>query len=97
MAVIDAVNEVARTCQSSAQVTEKELSARSMVAANVTAVCFAGTECLVHKNESWIGFVRYKLTNWVNLQAEYIHSRDQNTIGRTNADDAVVAGTTFFW
>jgi hypothetical protein len=31
------------------------------------------------------------------LQAEYIHSHDQNTIGRTNADDAVVVGTTFFW
>jgi len=72
-------------------------TANAFDAANVTALCLAGTECLVHKNESWIGFVRYKLTNWVNLQAEYIHSRDQNTIGRTNADDAVVAGTTFFW
>ena len=72
-------------------------TANAFDAANVAALCLAGTECLVHKNELWIGFVRYKLTSWVNLQAEYIHSRDQNTFGQTNADDAVVAGTTFFW
>jgi hypothetical protein len=56
-------------------------------AANVTALCLAGTECLVYKNESWIGFVRYKLTSWVNLQAEYIHTRDQNAVAQTNSDD----------
>jgi hypothetical protein len=72
-------------------------TANAFDAANVTALCLAGTECLVHKNESWIGLVRYKLTSWVNLQAEYIHTRDQNTIGQTNSDNAVVAGTTFFW
>ena len=72
-------------------------TANAFDTANVTALCLAGTECLVHKNESWIGFVRYKLTSWVKLQAEYIHTRDQNTIGQNNNDDAVVAGTTFFW
>jgi hypothetical protein len=72
-------------------------TANAFDAANVTALCLAGTECLVHKNESWIGLVRYKLMSWVNLQAEYIHTRDQNTIGQTNSDNAVVAGTTFFW
>ena len=72
-------------------------TANAFDTANVTALYVAGTECLVHKNESWIGFVRYKLTSWVKLQAEYIHTRDQNTIGQNNNDDAVVAGTTFFW
>jgi hypothetical protein len=72
-------------------------TANAFDAANVAALCVAGTECLVHKNESWIGFVRYKLTNWVKLQAEYIYTRDQNAIGGTNYDNAVVAGTTFFW
>jgi Malate:quinone oxidoreductase (Mqo) len=72
-------------------------TANAFDTANVTTLRLAGTGCLVHKNESWIGFVRYKLTSWVNLQAEYIHTRDQNTIGQSNNDDAVVAGTTFFW
>jgi hypothetical protein len=72
-------------------------TANAFDAANVTALCLATMECLVHKNESWIGFVRYKLTSWVNLQAEYIHTRDQNAITQTNSDDAVVVGTTFFW
>jgi hypothetical protein len=72
-------------------------TANAFDTANVTSLCLAGTECLVHKNESWIGFVRYKLTSWVKLQAEYIHTRDQNTMGGTNSDDALVVGTTFYW
>ena len=53
--------------------------------------------CLVKDNESWIGFARYKLTKWVNLQTEFIHTTAENQIGQTIHDDAVVAGTTFFW
>jgi len=53
--------------------------------------------CLVKGNESWIGFARYKLTKWVNLQAEFIHTTAENQVGQTIKDDAVVAGTTFFW
>ena len=55
------------------------------------------TSCLVRDNESWIGFTRYKLTKWVNLQAEYVHTTAENQIGQRIIDDAVVAGTTFFW
>jgi hypothetical protein len=70
---------------------------------NVIAECnnqFPGTSefnCLVKNNSSWIGFVRYKLTKWVNLQAEFVSTTAENQIGQTIHDDAVVAGTTFFW
>jgi hypothetical protein len=53
--------------------------------------------CLVKSNQSWIGFARYKLTDWVKLQAEYIDTRAENQVGATIRDQAVVAGTTFFW
>ena len=38
--------------------------------------------CLVKDNESWIGFARYKLTKWVNLQAEYTATTAENQIGQ---------------
>jgi len=53
--------------------------------------------CLVKNNESWIGFARYKLTKWVNLQAEYVATTSENQIGQTIHDNAIIAGTTFFW
>jgi hypothetical protein len=55
------------------------------------------TACLVKNNSSWIGFARYKLTKWVNLQAEYVATKAENQIGQTIRDNAIVAGTTFFW
>jgi predicted porin len=61
------------------------------------AQCTSAARCLVHQNQSWIGFVRYKLTNWVNLQAEYVNTRASNQIGQTITDNAILAGTTFFW
>jgi hypothetical protein len=57
----------------------------------------AGTACLVKDNQSWIGFARYNLTEWVKIQAEYIHTTTENQIGTTIHDDAAVVGTTFFW
>ncbi|HEY2530672.1 MAG TPA: porin [Xanthobacteraceae bacterium] len=57
----------------------------------------AGTSCLVKDNSSWIGFARYKLTKWVNLQAEYVATTAKNQIGQSIRNDAIVAGTTFFW
>ena len=65
----------------------------TLLECNATAQVF----CLVKNNESWIGFARYKLTKWVNLQAEFIHTTAENQIGQNISDDAVVAGTTFFW
>jgi hypothetical protein len=51
----------------------------------------------VRDNESWIGFARYKLTKWVNLQAEFTHTTSENQLGQTLKDNAVAVGTTFFW
>jgi len=53
--------------------------------------------CLVKHNESWIGFARYNLTDWVKLQAEYVATVSENQIGQEIHDKAVVVGTTFFW
>ena len=52
---------------------------------------------MIKDNQSWIGFARYNLTDWVKLQAEYIHTTAENQIGLRIHDDAVVIGTTFFW
>jgi predicted porin len=57
----------------------------------------AGPSCLVRDNQSWIGFARYNLTDWVKLQAEYIHTTSENQLGIKNKDDAFAVGTTFFW
>jgi predicted porin len=61
--------------------------------------CLAAPQvaCLVRKNESAIGFVRYKLTDWVKLQAEYVHTIAENQINQKITDNAIIAGTTFFW
>jgi predicted porin len=53
--------------------------------------------CLVKHNESWIGFARYNLTDWVKIQAEYIDTVAENQIGQEIHDKAVTVGTTFFW
>jgi len=53
--------------------------------------------CLVRDNQSWIGFARYNLTDWVKIQAEYTHTTSENQIGIKNKDDAFALGTTFFW
>jgi hypothetical protein len=53
--------------------------------------------CLVKDNSSWIGFARYKLTKWVNLQAEYTATTAENQIGQEIHDKAIAVGTTFFW
>ena len=65
--------------------------------ASTIAPLGAATSCLVKDNESWIGFARYNLTDWVKLQAEYIHTTAENQIGIKIKDDAFAVGTTFFW
>ncbi len=65
--------------------------------ASVTALLNTAQSCLVKDNQSWIGFARYNLTDWVKLQAEYIHTTAENQIGIRNKDDAFAVGTTFFW
>jgi hypothetical protein len=53
--------------------------------------------CLVKHNESWIGFARYNLTDWVKIQAEYTSTVAENQIGQEIHDHAFALGTTFFW
>jgi predicted porin len=75
-------------------------------AAVISSNCAVGTGCLVRENQSWIVFARYKLTKWVNIQAEYVNTTAKsqtftdlagNTVQNQNRDQAVVLGTTFFW
>jgi hypothetical protein len=51
---------------------------------------------------SSIGFVRYKLSDWVQLQWEYVHTEETNQGGdfegrRKIEDDAIIGGATIFW
>jgi predicted porin len=62
-----------------------------------TAFVGVPASCLVKHNESWIGFARYNLTDWVKLQAEYVSTVSENQIGQEIHDHAVSVGTTFFW
>jgi predicted porin len=81
-------------------------TANAADAANISEHCLELTGCLVRENESWIAFARYKLTKWVNIQAEYVNTTAKSqtftdasgaTVHNTNHDQAVVLGTTFFW
>jgi hypothetical protein len=65
--------------------------------ASTTAALGAASSCLVRDNQSWIGFARYNLTDWVKLQAEYVHTIAENQIGIEQKDDMFAVGTTFFW
>jgi hypothetical protein len=58
---------------------------------------YFGNGTQVHSNSSYIGFGRYKFTDWVNFQGEYIHTISTNIIGGRNSSDAFVLGTTFFF
>jgi hypothetical protein len=61
-------------------------------------VNISGSSCLIKDNQSWIGFARYNLTDWVKIQAEYIHTTAENQIGLHIHDDAAVIGNlTFFF
>ncbi len=58
---------------------------------------------LMKQVNSEIGFVRYKLTNWVQFQGEYVHTEQQNyancasIFGCRIYNDAIIGGTTFYW
>jgi hypothetical protein len=64
---------------------------------NTVVTTGVAASCLVKDNSSWIGFARYKLTKWVNLQAEYTVTTAENQIGQKLRDDTIAVGTTFFW
>ncbi|MEW6437710.1 MAG: porin [Pseudomonadota bacterium] len=52
---------------------------------------------LVHDNESVIGFLRYQLTPWMALQAEYGHTWATNQAGQQVSEDDIWLGTAWFF
>ncbi|WP_313807151.1 porin [Sphingobium sp.] len=52
---------------------------------------------LVDKNSSYVGQVRYGLTNWVTLLSEYVHTRSEAHNGNQASSDAVAAGAILFF
>ncbi len=52
---------------------------------------------LVKDNESIIGFVRYQLTPWMALQAEFGHTWDTNWAGFQTNEDDLWLGTAWFF
>ncbi len=52
---------------------------------------------LVHDNESIIGFLRYQLTPWMALQAEYGHTWAINQLGQSVSEDDLWLGTAWFF
>ncbi len=52
---------------------------------------------LVRKNESYLGALRYKLTTWVNLQAEFVHSVSTSQNGNQASGNTVSAGSILFF
>ncbi len=52
---------------------------------------------LLKDNESIIGFLRYQLTPWMAIQAEYGHTWDINQLGEKNSEDDLWLGTAWFF
>ncbi|WP_395666683.1 porin [Methylocella sp.] len=52
---------------------------------------------MLRSNQSAVGFVRYKLTDWVAFQGEFINTLSTNQSGGRARSNAVVGGTTFFF
>ena len=52
---------------------------------------------LVRKNESYLGAARYKLTSWVNLQAEFVHTVTTSQRGNLSDANTVSAGSILFF
>ena len=52
---------------------------------------------LLDKNSSWVGQGRYALTSWVNLVAEYTHTKAEAQNGNDGKSDTVAAGAILFF
>lgn len=59
--------------------------------------CNTGAGCLVHYNESAIGFARYQLTSWMALQAEFVHTWAYSNLNTAAQNDAIWLGTAWFF
>ncbi|WP_246659738.1 porin [Methylosinus sporium] len=54
-----------------------------------------GDGALVASNASTIGFVKYRFTDWVTFQSEFVRSVSHNLLGQGVRTNALVAGTIF--
>jgi hypothetical protein len=70
---------------------------QSFLSANSFDWTQAYSPYLLKSNSSAIGFTRYKLTDWVAFQAEFINTKSINQSGGSATTNAFVAGTTFFF
>lgn len=52
---------------------------------------------LLNNNASEIGGARYKLTDWVNLVAEYTHTRSSAHSGAADTSDSIAVGSILFF
>jgi hypothetical protein len=70
---------------------------RSVLVANNFDYTQAYVLFLLRSNQSAIAFARYKLTDWVAFQAEFIDTLSISQFGGAVRSNAVVGGTTFFF
>ncbi|MCP5159421.1 MAG: porin [Gammaproteobacteria bacterium] len=52
---------------------------------------------LVKRNESWLGGLRYQLTDWVQLAGEYTHTMSEAHGGNSADEDTVAVGASLFF
>jgi len=50
---------------------------------------------LVRSSDAYMGFARYKLTEWMSLEAEYIHTTQKNQTGDGYSNNAMIVGSVF--
>ncbi|RVT95040.1 porin [Sphingomonas crocodyli] len=52
---------------------------------------------LLDTNSSWVGQLRYGLTDWVTLVGEYVHTRSEAHNGNKASSDAIATGAILFF
>jgi len=50
---------------------------------------------LIRSSDAYIGFARYKLTDWFSLEAEFIHTTQRNQTGNGFSNNAMILGSVF--
>jgi hypothetical protein len=56
---------------------------------------YGDPQTLIKSADAYVGFARYKLTDWFSLEAEYIHTKSTNQLDQALRNNAIVLGSTF--
>jgi hypothetical protein len=56
---------------------------------------YGDPQTLIKSADAYVGFARYKLTDWFTLEAEYVHSKSLNQFGQSIQNNAIILGSTF--